>query len=69
MNIRRQYLSILSSVKIYEDFLANISEEVFLQSPPNGGWSYSEVYSHVFQSNLMSLIAVDRCVNGDASDT
>lgn len=47
---------------VYENVLANTSEETFTQSPPDGGWSYSETYSHIFQSDLISLVAIEKCI-------
>lgn len=62
MRIERQYRSILNAVKLYEDLLKQVSEDQFCMNPPDGGWSYSETFSHIFQSNLASLIAVEKCI-------
>lgn len=62
MSVERSYHSILKTVKVYEDLLKNISEDIFSVNPSDGVWSYSETFSHIFQSNLASLIAIDRCM-------
>lgn len=64
MSIERQYKSILKSVAEYESVLSGLSEGEFAQSPPDGGWSFSETYSHIFQANIGSLIAAERCILG-----
>ena len=64
MRAERQYRSLLKTLVVYETLLAQLSEEDFSQSPPNGGWSYSETYSHIFQSDLVSLIAAEKCILG-----
>lgn len=64
MSIERHYKSLLRTVTEYENLLAKVSEEEFIQSPSDGGWSYSETYSHIFQSNLFSLLAIEKCIAG-----
>ncbi len=64
MRIERHYKSLLRTVAEYENLLAKVSEEEFIQSPSDGGWSYSETYSHIFQSNLFSLLAIEKCIAG-----
>lgn len=64
MSVESQYRSLLSAVLIYEKLLSEVSEEEFVQCPADGIWSYSETFSHIFQSNLISLHAADRCIRG-----
>lgn len=64
MSVERHYKSLLKTVAEYENLLAKVSEETFIQSPPDGGWSYSETYSHIFQSNLLSLHSAEKCIVG-----
>lgn len=52
----------------YETFLTEISEKDFQKSPASGGWSYSEVYSHILEANLLSLLALEKCVKGKAEE-
>ena len=61
--------SLLNTIAVYEAILARVSEESFMQSPSHGNWSYSETYSHIFQSGLLSLIAIENCIqqNGELS--
>lgn len=62
MSTERHYRSILKAVSVYEDLLAQLTEEAFIQSPPDFSWSYSETYSHIFQANLISLVAAEKCI-------
>lgn len=64
MSVNSQFRSLMKSVEKYETLLSGVSEEMFIQNPPDGGWSYSETFSHIFQSNLASLIAVEKCLLG-----
>lgn len=57
--------SIQKIVGKYKVKLASVNDEEFQQTPPIGGWSYSEVYAHIFDSSLLSLLAVQKCLNGD----
>lgn len=66
MSIVSDKASLLKSFGFYESFLKTISEEDFQLSPADGGWSYAEVYSHIFGSNLLSTIAIEKCLNKTA---
>ncbi|RKR81499.1 DinB family protein [Mucilaginibacter gracilis] len=48
----------------YRRRLDVIPDSEFNATPPGGGWSYGEVYSHILQANLASLVAIERCANG-----
>ncbi|MES3016310.1 MAG: DinB family protein [Bacteroidota bacterium] len=61
MSVNNHFRSLIKAVEQYEILLQDVSEELFTKSPPEGGWSYSETFSHIFQSNLASLIAVEKC--------
>ncbi|SDN07471.1 DinB superfamily protein [Daejeonella rubra] len=69
MSAERVNNSLLKTISVYEALLAGVSEETFAQSPSDGSWSYSETYSHIFQSGLLSLLAIDNCIqqNGELS--
>jgi hypothetical protein len=67
MSIEANYKSLLTTVSQYEKLLSEVSEEDFIQSPDEGGWSYSETYSHIFQSNIYSLLAIEKCIAGIGS--
>jgi len=64
MSIKSHYNSLSKAVEHYEKLLQGVSEEIFTQSPLDGSWSYSETFSHIFQSNLASLIAIEKCFLG-----
>jgi hypothetical protein len=66
MSLGHTNKSILDTVSAYEKLLAGVSEEAFTKSPPDGGWSYAEVFSHIFSSNLTCIQAIDRCIQGNA---
>jgi hypothetical protein len=65
MNTSRVYKSITKIVNAYKAKLATKSEDDLVLTPANGGWSYSEVYSHIFDSSLLSLMALNNCIKGD----
>jgi hypothetical protein len=65
MNTGRIYKSITKIVSAYKVKLAGKGEDDFVLTPAIGGWSYSEVYSHIFDASLLSLIALNNCVNGN----
>jgi len=48
----------------YTERLHMISETQFQVTPPPGGWSYSEVYCHIFDASLLSLVPVEKCIAG-----
>ncbi|MEY3678346.1 MAG: hypothetical protein RI924_487 [Bacteroidota bacterium] len=54
----------LSLMDQFEQFLNQMSEEEFQRSPVAGGWSYSEVYSHIFSANHACLLAIQHCIQG-----
>ena len=66
MSFQSQHRSLLAYLENYSAHLETLTEDEFQRSPADGVWSYSEVYSHVFQANLGSLIAAEKCVNGTA---
>lgn len=61
MSVNSHFKSLVKAVGQYESLLSEVSEDIFVQNPTGGGWSYSETFSHIFQSNLASLIAVEKC--------
>ncbi len=56
--------SIHRVVDAYKSKLSRYPEDIFQTIPPISGWSYSEVYSHIFDSSLLSLIALENAANG-----
>lgn len=65
MNTSKVYQSIIKVVNGYKAQLTTKGEESFVLTPPIGGWSYSEVYSHIFDASLLSLIALNNCLKGE----
>lgn len=66
MSVASDKASLFKSFHFYESFLKTINEEDFQLSPSAGGWSYSEVYAHILGSNLLSTIAIEKCLNKTA---
>lgn len=69
MNINRERKTIDEALDNYRAQLDTIPDDVFTETPPDGGWSYAEVYSHIMQATLASLVALERCTQrvGDAN--
>ncbi len=62
MSVNSHFRSLTKAVEQYENLLKEVSEEVFAKCPAEGHWSFSETFSHIFQSNLASLIAIEKCL-------
>ncbi|MCZ4242956.1 DinB family protein [Pedobacter punctiformis] len=68
MNTAKVNSSISKVIAAYQDKLSVYSDEVFQIIPPINGWSYSEVYSHIFDSSLLSVMALQHCVDNKGED-
>ncbi len=66
MSVRLDQKKILDSLKFYDQFLRTVNEDVFRATPPQGGWSFSEVYSHILSANFLSVVAIEKCLNRTA---
>lgn len=64
MSTAKDYTNIQNIVASYRSKLEQISEETFLLSPPIGGWSYSEVYFHIFDASILSLLEMTNTISG-----
>jgi hypothetical protein len=64
MNITKELKTIEFALDSYRAQLDTIPDELFTVTPPGGGWSYAEVYSHILKTTLGSSINVERCANG-----
>lgn len=53
----------------YRTQLDLIPDELFDVTPPGGGWSYAEVYSHILQATLGASIAAEKCTQNSCSPT
>jgi len=45
----------------YRGRIDTIPDDQFEMTPPGGGWSYAEVYSHILQANISSALAIEKC--------
>ena len=68
MQTKKIKKSISATIAKYRAAFACISETDFILQPPKGGWSYSEVYSHIFDASLLSLRAIGSCSSGKAEE-
>jgi hypothetical protein len=69
MNIAREHKAINAALDTYRNRLDTIPDEQFDLTPPGGGWSYAEVYSHILLADIGSTIAMERCINGTCPPT
>ena len=69
MSIAKERRAINAALDSYREQLDTIPHEQFTETPPVGGWSYAEVYSHILQATLGSSIALERCVHGNCPPT
>jgi hypothetical protein len=58
------FSSIHNLTEAYRTILNTIGDGQFQLTPPIGGWSYSEVYSHIFDASILSLKAMESCLEG-----
>jgi hypothetical protein len=61
MTIEAERKAIEEALDIYRSRLDTIPDDQFDTTPPGGGWSYAEVYSHILQASLNSSIALEKC--------
>jgi len=69
MTIAANRKAIDTALDEYRSRLDTIPDDQFTVTPPGGGWSYAEVYSHIMQADLGSAIAMERCINGTCNPT
>jgi hypothetical protein len=58
MNIAKEHKAINAALDIYRAQLDSIPDQFFTVTPPGGGWSYAEVYSHILKATLGSSISL-----------
>ena len=63
---RKQIEAVLD---IYRSRLDTIPDDLFTVTPPGGGWSYAEVYSHIMQANIGSSFALEKCTSSNCIPT
>lgn len=65
MRIAKTHQSILKVTAAYEQSLRELNDWNFQSQPPLGGWSYSEVYCHIFDASLLSLVSANACIKDE----
>ena len=60
------FSSIQTTTDAYRKRLGAVTPAKFHLSPADGGWSYAEVYAHIFDLSILSLEAIERCLTGEA---
>jgi hypothetical protein len=69
MKVAEERRAIDAALDDYRSQLDVIPDDLFDATPPKGGWSISEVYSHILQATIGSTIAAERCANGTCEPT
>jgi len=64
MNTAKVRVSLNHIISSYKSKLSFYTDDIFELTPPIGGWSYSEVYAHIFDASLLSLISLDDSITG-----
>ena len=64
MNTSKVKTSLHRIVDAYKAKLSSYSDSIFQTVPPINGWSYSEVYAHIFDASLLSLIDLQNAAKG-----
>lgn len=64
MSSRINTRPVLDVINKYQEALRGFSEEEFCRKPEDGSWSVSEIYCHINQVNMRSLLAVEKCIYG-----
>jgi len=64
MNTAKVKVSLHQIIASYRAKLSGYADHDFQRTPPIAGWSYSEVYAHIFDASLLSLIALNNSITG-----
>src|SRR4051812_45154130 len=62
-------LAIEAALDTYRARLDDIPDEVFDVTPPQGGWSYAEVYDHMIKSTIGASIALEKSTQSSCAPT
>lgn len=62
-------MAIAKTLDIYRAQLDSIPDEQFDAAPGNDGWSFAEVYCHIMQATLGSVLAMERCLHSKKKNT
>jgi hypothetical protein len=63
MNLAKEGKLIEAALDAYRARLDTIPDALFGKTPPSGGWSYAEVYSHIFKANVGCIRAINSCAS------
>jgi hypothetical protein len=69
MNIAKERRAIDAALESYREQLDTLTDALFNETPPMGGWSCSEVYDHILKASLGSSIALERCTHNNCPPT
>lgn len=69
MTLEAERQAIDAALDEYRTRVDQIPDEEFDLTPPTGGWSYAEVYSHIMQATLGSTIALEKCTMNSCAAT
>jgi hypothetical protein len=69
MNIIAERKKTEAVLDTYRAWIDEVSDERFTETPPEGGWAYAEVYSHILQATLASIIALALCTRSNCKPT
>ena len=61
MTLEAERNAIEVALNEYRNRLDSIPDEQFDLTPPDRGWSYAEVYSHILQATIGASIALEKC--------
>ena len=64
VNLSKEHQLLNTVLDNYRKELEIIPDDEFDVTPPSGGWSYAEVYSHIMQATFAASIALERCTQG-----
>ncbi|MDN3587320.1 DinB family protein [Pedobacter aquatilis] len=68
MNSAKIKVSIQQVVDAYKTKLSSYKDDNFETTPPINGWSYSEVFCHIFDSSILSTITLENAANGNGEN-
>ncbi|MGN6181693.1 MAG: DinB family protein [Mucilaginibacter sp.] len=69
MNIAKELKAINAALDEYRRQLDTIPDGQFDVTPPLGGWSFAEVYSHIMQATMGGSIMLERCTHKTTKPT
>ncbi len=64
MSTAKVFLSLHKIANAYLSKLDTMNDTRFKQAPSTGGWSYSEVYAHIWKASILTLGTMEDCIHG-----